>query len=99
MPRNMCMQRSDPGLPDYVLLCDGDLAGSAGRLGPLVDAVRSGKCDLAVAMLAKRVGGGFGGKESQSAVFACLASVAAHRLRRPVKRTWGSLMTEPGEIW
>jgi xanthine dehydrogenase large subunit len=31
------------------------------------------------------MGGGFGGKESQSAVFACLASVAAHRLRRPVK--------------
>ncbi len=51
---------SDPGLPDYVLLCDGDLAGSAGRLGPLVDAVRSGECDLAVAMFAKRVGGGFG---------------------------------------
>ncbi|MCZ4328743.1 xanthine dehydrogenase molybdopterin binding subunit [Castellaniella denitrificans] len=33
----------------------------------------------------RRMGGGFGGKESQSAVFACLASVAAHRLRRPVK--------------
>ncbi|MGB3277103.1 MAG: xanthine dehydrogenase molybdopterin binding subunit, partial [Castellaniella sp.] len=33
----------------------------------------------------RRMGGGFGGKESQSAVFACLASVAAHRLQRPVK--------------
>ena len=33
----------------------------------------------------RRMGGGFGGKESQSALFACLASVAAHRLGRPVK--------------
>ncbi|MDQ5895694.1 MAG: hypothetical protein QG596_1955 [Actinomycetota bacterium] len=51
---------SDPELPDYVLLCDGDLAGSAGKLGPLVDAVKKDECDLAVAMFAKRVGGGFG---------------------------------------
>jgi glycosyltransferase involved in cell wall biosynthesis len=51
---------SDPVRPEYVLLCDGDLAGSAGKLGPLVDAVESGDCDLAVAMFAKRVGGGFG---------------------------------------
>jgi len=51
---------SEPERPAYVLLCDGDLAGSAGRLGPLVEAVRSGECDLAVAMFAKRVGGGFG---------------------------------------
>lgn len=33
----------------------------------------------------RRMGGGFGGKESQSALFACLASVAAVRLGRPVK--------------
>ncbi len=33
----------------------------------------------------RRMGGGFGGKESQSAVFACLASVAAVALQRPVK--------------
>ena len=33
----------------------------------------------------RRMGGGFGGKESQSALFACVASVAATRLRRPVK--------------
>jgi xanthine dehydrogenase large subunit len=33
----------------------------------------------------RRMGGGFGGKESQSAVFAALASVAAVALRRPVK--------------
>ena len=33
----------------------------------------------------RRMGGGFGGKESQSALFACVASVCAHKLRRPVK--------------
>lgn len=33
----------------------------------------------------RRMGGGFGGKESQSALFACVASVAAHRFKRPVK--------------
>lgn len=51
---------SDPDLPDHVLLCDGDLAASAGRLGPLVEAVKADECDLAVAMFARRVGGGFG---------------------------------------
>lgn len=33
----------------------------------------------------RRLGGGFGGKESQSALFACLASVCARLLNRPVK--------------
>ncbi len=33
----------------------------------------------------RRMGGGFGGKESQSAVFACIAALAASRLKRPVK--------------
>ena len=33
----------------------------------------------------RRMGGGFGGKESQSAPFACVAAVAARRLGRPVK--------------
>ena len=33
----------------------------------------------------RRMGGGFGGKESQSALFACVASLAAKKLRRPVK--------------
>ncbi len=33
----------------------------------------------------RRMGGGFGGKESQSAIFACVAAVAASHLQRPVK--------------
>ena len=33
----------------------------------------------------RRMGGGFGGKESQSGLWACAAAVAAVRLRRPVK--------------
>lgn len=33
----------------------------------------------------RRMGGGFGGKESQSGIFACVASLAAHLLHRPVK--------------
>lgn len=39
----------------------------------------------AVQVECRRMGGGFGGKESQSALFACVASVAATRLNRPVK--------------
>ncbi len=42
------------------VLCDGDLGASAARLGPLVEAVRQGEADLAVAVFSKRVGGGFG---------------------------------------
>ncbi|MBM3387972.1 MAG: xanthine dehydrogenase molybdopterin binding subunit [Betaproteobacteria bacterium] len=33
----------------------------------------------------RRMGGGFGGKESQSALFACVAALAAQRLGKPVK--------------
>nr|WP_256735123.1 xanthine dehydrogenase molybdopterin binding subunit [Variovorax sp. dw_954] len=33
----------------------------------------------------RRMGGGFGGKESQSGLFACVAAVAANHLKRPVK--------------
>ena len=43
-----------------VVLCDGDLAQSAGDLGGLVEAVREGSCDLAIARFARKVGGGFG---------------------------------------
>ena len=46
--------------PRLVLLCDGDLGASAARLAPLVEAVRGGECDLAVAAFSRRVGGGFG---------------------------------------
>ncbi len=38
-----------------------------------------------VQVVCRRMGGGFGGKESQSAQFACIAAVAAAKLRRPVK--------------
>ncbi|WP_425325140.1 xanthine dehydrogenase molybdopterin binding subunit [Paraburkholderia silvatlantica] len=38
-----------------------------------------------VACECRRMGGGFGGKESQSALFACIAALAAHKLQRPVK--------------
>jgi glycosyltransferase involved in cell wall biosynthesis len=51
---------SEPVVPALFLLCDGDLGGSAARLSPLVEAVETGRCDLAVAAFANRVGGGFG---------------------------------------
>jgi glycosyltransferase involved in cell wall biosynthesis len=51
---------SVPEPPGLVLLCDGDLGASAARLAPLVEAVRRGECDLAVAAFSRRVGGGFG---------------------------------------
>lgn len=50
----------DGGAPEVVLLCDGDLGSSAAALSPLVEAVREGECDLAVAAFGRRVGGGFG---------------------------------------
>ncbi len=46
--------------PELVLLCDGDLAGSAAALGVLLDAVERGDGDLAVARFARKLGGGFG---------------------------------------
>jgi glycosyltransferase involved in cell wall biosynthesis len=46
--------------PVLFLLCDGDLGSSAAFLGPLVDAVERGECDLAVAAFSRRAGGGFG---------------------------------------
>ncbi|GAB2490067.1 xanthine dehydrogenase molybdopterin binding subunit [Comamonas humi] len=39
----------------------------------------------AVHVECRRMGGGFGGKESQSGLFACVAAVAANQLQRPVK--------------
>jgi len=38
-----------------------------------------------VQVVCRRMGGGFGGKESQSALFACVAALAASRLGVPVK--------------
>jgi xanthine dehydrogenase large subunit len=38
-----------------------------------------------VQVVCRRMGGGFGGKESQSALFACVAALAAATLQRPVK--------------
>ena len=49
----------DPDAPLF-LLCDGDLGASAAELMPLLDAVRDGQCDLAIAAFRRRVGGGFG---------------------------------------
>jgi glycosyltransferase involved in cell wall biosynthesis len=46
--------------PPPVLLCDADLGDSAARLAPLLHAVESGAADVAVAIFARRVGGGFG---------------------------------------
>ena len=46
--------------PELVLLCDGDLGGSAAQLVSLVEAVEKDECDLAVAAFSRRVGGGFG---------------------------------------
>jgi glycosyltransferase involved in cell wall biosynthesis len=46
--------------PPVFVLCDGDLGESARELQALVNAVRRGDCDLAVAVFARRVGGGFG---------------------------------------
>ena len=46
--------------PELVLLCDGDLAGSAAALGALLEAVERGEGDVAVARFARKVGGGFG---------------------------------------
>lgn len=43
-----------------VVLCDGDLGDSARELSALVDALRRGDADLAVAAFATRVGGGLG---------------------------------------
>ncbi len=39
----------------------------------------------AVLVECRRMGGGFGGKESQSAQFACIAAIAARALQKPVK--------------
>jgi hypothetical protein len=42
------------------LLVDGDLEGTASRLAPLVDALRQGRADVAIAAFPELRGGGFG---------------------------------------
>ncbi len=51
---------SDGDELEVVLLCDGDLGASAAELTPLLEAVRAGECDLAIAAFRHRIGGGFG---------------------------------------
>jgi len=53
------LQATDASEPIFIL-CDGDLAESASGLGELVDALRRGDADMAVAAFATRVGGGVG---------------------------------------
>jgi glycosyltransferase involved in cell wall biosynthesis len=57
--RTVLSRALEPDPPVFVL-CDGDLADSAAQLTALADAVRAGRCDLAVAVFSARVGGGFG---------------------------------------
>lgn len=57
--RTVLSRALEPDPPVFVL-CDGDLAASARQLPALVEAVRDGRCDLAVAVFSARVGGGFG---------------------------------------
>jgi glycosyltransferase involved in cell wall biosynthesis len=64
-----------------VLLCDADLAASAGQLTALIDAVEGGRCDLAVAAFANPEGGGFG--------------VTLGYARRSVERLTGSRLRAP----
>jgi glycosyltransferase involved in cell wall biosynthesis len=74
-----------------VLLCDADLGASAGALVPLLEAVESGDCDLAVASLADarvpgratrfRGSGGFG--------------IAQGYARRAVERSGGARFAAP----
>ena len=46
-----------------------------------------GRADNAVTVEVRRMGGGFGGKETQAAPFACIAALLADVARRPVKVT------------
>jgi glycosyltransferase involved in cell wall biosynthesis len=57
--RTVLSRALEPDPPVFVL-CDGDLGESAARLPALAQAVRDGRCDLAVAVFSTRIGGGFG---------------------------------------
>jgi glycosyltransferase involved in cell wall biosynthesis len=60
MAAERVLPRAREPQPPVVLLCDGDLGETAAALSGLVDAVRSGRADLAIGAFARRVGGGFG---------------------------------------
>jgi glycosyltransferase involved in cell wall biosynthesis len=49
-----------PGQARYVLFLDADLEGTAANAAPLVEAVRSGGCDMAIALPPPQPGGGHG---------------------------------------
>jgi glycosyltransferase involved in cell wall biosynthesis len=87
-----------------VLLCDADLGATAGELTQLVDAVESGRCDLAVGRFADPKGGGFGfalgyatraverlGGVNSAAPLSGQRAMRASTLRRllPFARGWG----------
>lgn len=57
--RRVLSRALEPDPPVFVLV-DGDLAESAAQLPALAAAVREGRTDLAIAVFAVRVGGGFG---------------------------------------
>jgi hypothetical protein len=52
------LERLEPA--DVWLFADADLGSTAARLGPLVDAVREGRADIAIAVFPELEGGGFG---------------------------------------
>ncbi|MGI8633169.1 MAG: glycosyltransferase [Solirubrobacterales bacterium] len=54
------LHRAYEPTPPTFLLCDGDLGDSAGALVALCEAVERQECELAVAVFARRVGGGVG---------------------------------------
>ncbi len=54
------LERLQPPGDAIAVLCDGDLGESAARLAALVEEVRRGRADLAVAAFARRTGGGVG---------------------------------------
>jgi glycosyltransferase involved in cell wall biosynthesis len=57
--RRVLSRALEPDPPVFVLV-DGDLAESAAQLPALAATVREGRADLAIAVFAARVGGGFG---------------------------------------
>ena len=68
--------------PATLLLCDGDLGASAGRLPALVEHVEDGRCDLAVAVFARRTGGGVGLVVAAGRV--AVRSLAGRSVRAPL---------------